>query len=456
MTLRGRSRTTTTHGESIAIASAAPPPLAIISARFRQLTRLTSSNDPNQPWWWESSTYDTDLSGRTTRTGWCPPPSGAYEGCGSYHVNPGYGFRYPRRAMIWAVMCTDKTPNPCPNTASVTIFDAVFQIDDPTSPQLASAPNGAIFAGATGLSGLQTVSVDASDAGSGVFRASLEVDRNEVATSNSNSVEYPTCVKPFRVTQPCPERVVTGLSVDTTQLADGEHEAILRVYDATENNFTSYGPVKFSTTNSRLANYCESDLGLGMHSNLPAKPLRFGQVWNLRARLSDARSWDVSLLEGTRKIAVIASGTASDDGRISFKVPAGTNRTLRLAARPPGSRERYRCSGARSLRVRPKLHIVLTPEEVSNGRSVRLRGRLLGRANTGRAIVIQARATGSRRWATVRVVRTNRHGRFGMEYRFLSTYRTVTYAFRARIEAGRGYPYAGGSSHLRRVRVYGA
>ena len=286
----------------------------------------------------------------------------------------------------------------------------------PRRPNLPAHRLAQSFAGAAGLSGTQTVSIDSLDQGSGIYRTSLEVDGSEVASATSSSSEYPTCVKPFRVARPCPQRAVTGLSLDTTNLTDGDHEATVRVSDATEANTISYGPVSFSTTNSKLANYCQPDASLSVRSNFPTKPLRFGSSWTLRARLPGAKSWDVLLLQGHRNITVVASGHVSSDGQIAFKVPAGTNRVLRLAARPAGSREPYRCSSARALRVKPKVHLAISPEEVSNGRSVRLKGRLFGQGNTGRSIVIQARATGSRRWATVRVVRTGRQGRFGMRY----------------------------------------
>ncbi len=77
---------------------------------------------------------------------------------------------------------------------------------------------------------------------------------------------------------------------------------------------------------------------------------------------------------------------------------------------------------------------------------MRLGGRLFGKANSRRPIVIQARAVGSRRWATVRVVRTQQNGRFSMRYRFLSTFKTVTYIFRAQARSANGYPYATGTS----------
>ena len=207
------------------------------------------------------------------------------------------------------------------------------------------------------------------------------------------------------------------------------------------------------------ANYCEPDTWSRDAIKPASEALALRQVVDPSRPSSPTRSRGMCRCSRApgRSPSSRLDRIATMGGSLS-EVPAGTNRTLRLAARAAGFSRAYRCSGARyAARAAKASPIVLTPEEVSNGRSVRLRRAPTRKGNTGRAIVIQARATGSRRWATVRVVRTNRHGRFGMKYRFLSTYRTVTYAFRARVEAGQaGTRMRAVPRSLRRVRVYGA
>lgn len=452
ITLRTRYGTSTPYGTGAGLTFTVPAPLSIVGAKYRMLIEAPRSTDPNRPWWWTFDTFNTELDGRTYRSGGC---SGIISSCSDYFFNPGWQVTSPRRAMTWFLQCTDDAPNPCPGFASVSMFDGTFTINDPERPRIMTAPTGSMFAGGSDLSGDQVVAVDASDGGSGVYRADVEVDGSVAGSVISSAAEYPNCTRPFRVVQPCPPGIVNGVTVDTTHLTDGPHEALLRVYDATEENYASYGPVRFSTANRRLANFCDSDAVRKLRVITPRSPLAFRQTWGYRARIADAAGWEAALLRGTDRVRVIGSGLVSPNGYVAFKVSPGTNRLLRLAIRPPGSRGAYRCGRPTWLRVRPKVRLSVSPEDVSNGRSVRLRGRLLGEENNDRSIVVQARAAGSRRWATVRVVRTNRRGIFTMKYRFLSTFRTVTYVFRAQVRSGKGFPYATGTSRARRVRVFG-
>ena len=452
--LRTRSGTASTpYGHGAGMTFTAPSPLSITALSYRMLTNAPRSSDPGRPWWWDTETFVTDLDGRTSRAGGC---YGGTSACSDYRYSRGLGFAEPRRAVSWFLWCTDDTPNACESSASMSMFDAVFTINDPESPRIVSPPSGEMFAGGHSLSGTQVTAVEAEDAGSGVYKATVEVDGVTAGSVTSTAAEYPTCARPFRVTRPCPPKIINGITVDTTTLTDGAHEALLRVYDATESNSATYGPVTFTTTNGRLINYCEDSIGREYKSNVPDRPLAFGQGWHYRARVPRSGGWEAVLLEGRDRVAVVGSGFISPGGRIDFKLPSGTSRLLRLGVRPRGSRGAYSCGQPAWLRVRPRLRVMVSPEEVSNGRSVRLRGRLLGAANRNRSIVIQARAIGSRRWATVRVIRSRRDGRFTMRYRFLSTFRAVTYAFRAQVRAAHGYPYATGTSREVRVRVFGS
>jgi hypothetical protein len=352
------------------------------------------------------------------------------------------------------VLCEYDTRTSCPGGAEIRLFDLLFEIDDPSPPTLVHSPTGSMFSGDVDLTGIQTVGYEAIDAGSGVYRAELEVDQAILGRQSSTSDQYPRCTKPFRVVQPCPASVVNGITIDTRALADGPHSATLHVFDATDRNVVTYGPVKFSTANRRLGNFCGAN-PLKATTNVPKRAIGYGKRWTFRAIARGMAGHEVMLLEGRDRIRVIGSGVVGTDERVVFPLPPAANRTLRLAARPVGSTTAYMCSRASKLRVKAKVTLSANPEEVSNGRLVRLRGRLLGAASAKRAVIVQARAVGSRRWSTVKVVRTRRDGRFHMRYRFLSTYSTVTYVFRAQVRSARGYAYATGTSAQRRVRVFG-
>ena len=440
----------TPNGGGAGIRFTAPAPLSIIGMKHRQVMTAPKSTDPTRPWEWEYSAGVTETDGTAYQNRFCFAP------CNYYLYNPGEKFEVPRRSMWWYIRCVYRTDTYCSGGAEVRIFDAQFEIDDPSPPRLLAPPTGPVFSGGADLAGHQTIGFDASDLGSGVYKAEVDIDGTVLGSLSFSSAEYPHCIQPFRVVRPCPTSVTNGITIDSTQLSDGAHSATLRVYDATERNFASYGPISFTTANRRLSNYCGAGV-LGLASaQFPRKPLAFGRPWMYKALTKHAAGFDVLLLEGRDRVAVVGSARVPTDGRVAFRVSPGANRTLRLAARAPGSTANYFCSKPSQVRVKAKLGLAATPDEVSNGRSVKLSGRLYGEASSRRPIVIEARAVGSRRWATVRVVRTRHNGRFAMRYRFLSTFNTVTYIFRAQSRSANGYPYATGTSRSRRVRVFGA
>jgi hypothetical protein len=92
-----------------------------------------------------------------------------------------------------------------------------------------------------------------------------------------------------------------------------------------------------------------------------------------------------------------------------------------------------------------------------NGESFRLWGRLRGgRKAANRDVLIEARARGGpRRWTPVRVLRTNRKGRFRMRYTFRRTQQRVRFEFRARVRPERGFPFAMGASSPKSILVLG-
>lgn len=445
-----RPSASTPNGGGSGVRFTAPAPLSLVDMEYRQVVVTSQSVDPTRPWRWDYTAGYTDTNGVSHQNRNCITP------CSYYIFHQNENFEGPRRSVWWYLTCAYETNTFCGGGAEVRIFDAKFEIDDPSPPRLLGQPTGAMLSGGADLAGHQTTGFDVSDLGSGVYKADIEVDGTILGSVSFSSAENPHCVRPFRVVRPCPADVSNGITIDTTQLADGAHTATLRVYDATERNVASYGPIKFTTANKRLGNYCGAGTLDLASTHLPRKPLAFGKSWIYKARINGVPGFDVVLLEGRNRVTVAGSSRVADDGRVAFRLPAGTNRTLRLAARAPGSTASYLCSKPSQLRVKSRLHLAATPRKLSNGRAVTLRGRLFGRANARRPIVIQARATGSRRWATVRVVRTRRDGRFVMRYRFVSTFSTVTYVFRAQARSANGYPYATGTSRPRRVVVIGA
>ncbi len=431
-----------------------PKPLAIVGIKYRQLIHTAASTYPPGQWSWDFESRQTTVDGKQYRTGGCP--GNFISSCSEAYGRISYLPLDRLSALDWVFICSSASPQACPHDSEVDIslYDGSFKVDDSEGPQIAGQPSGALFAGVANLSGDQTVVFQATDRGSGIYRATVEVDGADMGEALLNR-DTPTCQPPFHVSQPCPLEVVNSVVVDTARLADGQHDAYLKVYDATDENRAVYGPVSFSTSNRTVASFCASEAASRFQLRLPRRSVRFGKAWRLGGRLNDAAGWEAVLLDGRGKVSVLGTAIVSGTGHIQMEIPRGPNRFARLAIRPPGSRDKYVCSPPKLVRVRPKLTLSVSPRETTNGGSVTVGGHLYGKARAGKAIVIQARARGSRRWATIRVIRTKRSGRYQMRYRFRNSSVGTTYIFRSQARGERGYPYSTGTSTHRHLRILG-
>jgi hypothetical protein len=436
-------------GAEGALQLSVPRPLMITEMKYRQLIRAPAAMHPPNAWWWDFEQRMMPERGANHMVGVCP---GRDNWCDERYG--GATIRDKRfSAFEWLLRCSAQSTAPC-SDGEVQVLEARLKIDDPAPPNLVGQPSGAVLAGASNVNGTQTVVFEATDEGAGVYRAVLEIDGAIAAESGFNH-ENAACIAPFRVAQPCPRRVVGSLAVDTSRYVDGPHVARLSVYDATGANVAIYGPVAFTTRNATLDSYCGEVDAQRFQLHVPRSKLPFGRRWRFRARIDRGQGWSVVLLSGGSHVSSVATGTVGRNGRYEVRIPPGPSRTLRLAVRPQGSTAKYICSGPRRLRVKAKLALRVTPQRTTNGRSVRIVGRLSGERRGRKAVVIQARAVGNARWATVRVLRTRQDGRFRMRYRFHSTVGRVTYIFRAQVRSERGYPYATGTSRGRSVTVVG-
>jgi hypothetical protein len=125
-----------------------------------------------------------------------------------------------------------------------------------------------------------------------------------------------------------------------------------------------------------------------------------------------------------------------------------------------GSRTQLPAGAETRLAVHAAARLSATPGRVRNGRSVRLAGRLLPAGTPvprgGKLVQVQflERPKGKpARWRPMRVVRTDRHGRFAVRHRFRTIRRTTRITFRATVPAEDGFPWAWGASPTRRVTV---
>ena len=81
------------------------------------------------------------------------------------------------------------------------------------------------------------------------------------------------------------------------------------------------------------------------------------------------------------------------------------------------------------------------------------RGRLAGGPIPRRGKVLNLQVVVDGHWHTFATVRTSKSGAFKYRYRFMRTYGTVTYRFRARSLYEAAYPFVAGTSKTVRIHV---
>lgn len=147
--------------------------------------------------------------------------------------------------------------------------------------------------------------------------------------------------------------------------------------------------------------------------------------------------------------APIATATTDANGRFSYQVPAGPNRSLLIGYR----HDAFQVARTISYASHTKPTLELSRGRVHEGDRIGITGSLPGPNAAGRVVVLQASALHGRRWLTFRRATTGSRGGFRATYRFGSTSSTITYKLRAVVPQQSGYPYAAGHSKPALVKV---
>ena len=150
-----------------------------------------------------------------------------------------------------------------------------------------------------------------------------------------------------------------------------------------------------------------------------------------------------------------AAGLARTDARGRFSYIARGSRSRTLRFRYAGTRRIRAATEDVRIKVPASSTFRLTPTRLLNGQSVRLSGRLRGGPipSTGKLISLQKRA--GRKWEQFRVVRTDQSGRWRHDEPVLSVRGLVIFTLRAFVPREAGFPYHGGATRARKLRVRG-
>jgi hypothetical protein len=359
-----------------------------------------------------------------------------------------------RQSFGPGVECNPYAKQPCPRgyVVGTNVTGIELTVSDASGPAFTATPSGSLLDPRSSAA-IRTLRYTATDQGSGVRAAALQVDGRTVASSGFEHL-LATCVPPYTKFVPCPLQVSDEFRLDTSRFSPGPHSARLAVWDASDGNPLVYDFAFMAPGPPPAVSACA--FGSTVQARLTDKSVRFGAR---RIRLSVASPIEGSelLVMEERAGAFKLLGAARRHGSIYVaRFPIRSPMTLRLVA-PIAGGAAYACSAAVSLRVRAGLHLKVAPRSVRNGQTIRFRGRLMGGlAAAHRLVEIQARARGGlRRWTLVRTLRTTRAGGFRMQYTFRRTHQRVVFEFRAFRKASDDFPYASGASTRQAVLVRG-
>lgn len=190
--------------------------------------------------------------------------------------------------------------------------------------------------------------------------------------------------------------------------------------------------------------------------------MRFNATKTVTGKLLDAsgrpiQDASVDILEQVAKPGATFSrlGTVvtNRDGVYRYRLPAGPSRTLRFAYAARLGDADYRDTADVLVRVSAVLVVSATKRTVAHGKTMRLKGRVLGaKYLPKRGAILEIQARDGRRWRTIAVKPASRNGRVAYGYRFRVA-RNASFLFRVRLRPGAGVPLGATTSKTIRVNV---
>jgi hypothetical protein len=357
------------------------------------------------------------------------------------------------------------------------LFGGRITLRDATRP--GARASGSLTTDAT-LAATEGVAVSATDAGSGVYRLKVLIDRQPLVTkvmnangglcrdaNPANGDEYE-----FATGAPCPSSAGGSAAPDFGRVPNGEHRLTVQVEDASGNvatpvdrTVTVDNPTRGVPNGANASDQARLTVRWS-HTRRRTARVSWGRRAVVRGRLTDEAGRPII---GARLDALARTTVPGSALRPMRNGPVtGPRGTFRLAlpkktsSRALSIRYRSHVNDAVAvstrrlvLEVRPRIALRVSPRVARQGTTLRFTGRLLPGPipQAGKQIVLQARQGGGR-WQRFNVVRTDRRGRFRARYRLRQPGSTV-FSFRAVSRFEAAYPYVAGRSPSVRVRKLG-
>ena len=392
---------------------------------------------------------------------------GGYDGGVGYAVAGGRFLRM--RALCGGTAdCRPQDPK-----ARFAIRRVTVELEDTAPPRLLGPATGSLTEPGP-RSGVQRIAFSAREDGGGLYRVHVEadgrlIDRVPVDANGGACADlggWPSSDRDFPAAVPCVREASPAVDVDTARFGpDGEHDVRVRVEDAA-GNLTDVWSGRVTTANGEGPNGTGATpdarltAGVGRSLTRGSVTVRYGRRPQLAGRLTgaDGRPIANARLDLLTRVAPTAPyervgevRTASD-GAYRLTLPAGPSRTVRVGYRARSTDPDYARTADVGVRTIAGLTMRPSTRRTRNRRKVTFRGRLLG-APAGSRKVVEIQVVSRGRWRPVDSDRIDDAGRFAVSYRFLRTFRTETYRFRAIVRKEAGFPYETGRSGIRRVTV---
>jgi hypothetical protein len=350
------------------------------------------------------------------------------------------------------------------------LYGVDVTVDDPQPPSATVAAEGLLAGGPR--NGSDPVVLEAVD-NAGIRRVELHDVTNAAAPRLVGAEDYTaartdagaTCSA--RLAKTCPN--LARELVRPTSLQVGRRMILVRAIDAGGNGVDRGPyPVDVVTPSNRgpLNGSGATETGTltarfrGGHGQV--RTVRYGRKVKIAGRLVNAIGQPVSgarvdLVTTSRRPGAPAiyrkSFVTGAEGGFRGRTGARASRRLTLAWRSHVNDSYPSASDELTLHTRAAATLRVSTRTPRVGGRLRLRGRLRAPAR-GVTVILQGRRVGGGRYRTFADTTTGRSGRFRVSYRFQDpASRGAVFRFRAKLRAGKDYPYATGYSRRVTVRV---
>ena len=330
---------------------------------------------------------------------------------------------------------------------------------------------GGTLPAATELEGTQTLAINATDAGSGIYQAILEVDGKEVQNTivdnnggHCEDVGQTTDGRPaFLYVVPCKLEINDQyLSFSLSKIPEGPHKLTVLVTDAAGNATTAF---QRDVVIGRGAcnGTCDDQAQLAASDPAFLKPITRRYTQSAMALSGVLHEPSGAYVAGAQlellqqasytgaPLVPIATTISNPTGGWSFDVPRGPSRLLRVVWRSHALDSGYATQLEYHERVFADIGLK-APRHVRVGTLFGFRGQLAGGYIPPERSTVQMEIFYSGKWRTIETLRTDSHGRFVYAYAF-STGRHSSYLFRASIQYSQAYPFLAATSRPVRVRI---